>query len=203
MQSSRAGKFEYAPEVVQQAALILQARQAGRVRGIYVPDKPEIVKNVPNRLYDFVENIRPTLKVDNEPFTWEGHEYLIEPYRAMAVTGDENPEGLKMVLQCGAQVGKTVFGFLFLVWLALRFWGKYFGYFLPDQAMAMIFSDVRFKPTVRSIPEIRPLGEDPTADDGDKRKTDQKRVRSIGPLPELAVKPRRSGRGYKASREAA
>ena len=182
MPSYRAVKSEYSPELVQRAAMILQARQAARQRGIYIPEKPEIVKNVPDCLYNFVENIRPTLKVDNEPFTWEGHEYLIEPYRAMAVTGDENPEGLKMVLQCGAQVGKTIFGFLFLVWLALRFWGKYFGYFLPDQAMAMIFSDVRFKPTVRSIPEIRPLwGEDPTADAGDKRKTDQKRVRSIGP----------------------
>lgn len=182
MQSSRAENYSYPPEIVQQAAQLLRARQLARQRGIIVPAKPEIVKNVPDCLFDFVEQIRPTLKVDNEPFTWEGHEYLIEPYRAMAVTGDHNPEGLKMVLQCGAQVGKTVFGFMFLVWAALRFWGKYFGYFLPDQAMAMIFSDVRFKPTVRSIPEIRPLwGEDPTAWDGDKRKTDQKRVRSIGP----------------------
>jgi hypothetical protein len=71
------------------------------------------VQNVPDCLYDFVENIRPTLKVDNEPFTWDGHEYLIEPYRALADTREESPEGLKMVLQCGAQVGKTVFGFLF------------------------------------------------------------------------------------------
>lgn len=143
---------------------------------------PEIAQNVPDDLYTFVEGMRPTLKVDNEPFVWEGHEYLIEPYKAMAVSGKENLDGHKMVLMCGAQVGKTVFGFLALVWLALKFWGKYFGYFLPDQAMAMIFSDVRFKPMVRSIPQIRPLwGEDPGADDGDKRKTDQKRVRSIGP----------------------
>ncbi len=142
---------------------------------------PEIARNVPDNLFDFVESIRPTLLVDNEPFTWTGHEYLIEPYKAMAVTGDHNPEGLSVVLETGAQVGKTTMGFLFLIWLALRFFGKYFGYFLPDQAMAMIFSDVRFKPMVRSIPEIRPLwGEDPSATDGDRRKTDQKRVRSIG-----------------------
>lgn len=142
---------------------------------------PPITQNVPNNLYDFVEKIKPTLRVDNEPFTWEGHEYLIEPYKAMQVSGQHNLDGLKAVWMCGAQVGKTVGGFLTLVWLALYFWGKYLGYFLPDQAMAMIFSDVRFKPMAKSIPEIRPLwGENPGADEGDKRKTDQKRVRSIG-----------------------
>jgi hypothetical protein len=142
---------------------------------------PEISRNAPNDLYSFVEKIRPTLKVDNEPFTWIGHEYLIEPYKAFRITGDHSEEGLQAVWMCGAQVGKTIGGFMLLVWLAMRFWGKYFGYFLPDQAMAMIFSDVRFKPTVRSIPEIKPLwGEDPTADEGEKRRTDQKRVRSLG-----------------------
>lgn len=162
--------------------------QEAIARGIVNPGdvkmqvRPPIARNVATNLYDFVEKIRPTLRVDNEPFTWTGHEYLIAPYKSMAVTGDRNPEGLRVVLETGAQIGKTTMGFLFLIWVALKFYGKYFGYFLPDQAMAMIFSDVRFKPTVRSIPEIRPLwGEDPTAEDGDKKKTDQKRVRSIGP----------------------
>lgn len=157
-------------------------------RGVPVPERirtsaslPAIARNAPNDLYAFVESIRPTLKVDNEPFTWTGHEYLIEPYKAFAIKGDHSEEGLSVVLETGAQIGKTIFGFLVLVWLALRFYGKYFGYFLPDQAMAMIFSDVRFKPTVRSIPEIKPLwGEDPLADEGEQRKADQKRVRSIG-----------------------
>lgn len=168
------------PVAIRAAMAELELRKRGiRERKV---QRPAIACNVPDNLFDFIESIRPTLKVDNEPFTWVGHEYLIEPYKAMRVTGDHNLEGFSMVLMCGAQVGKTIFGFLCLVWLALRFWGKYFGYFLPDQAMAMIFSDVRFKPTVRSIPEIRPLwGENPGADDGDKRKTDQKRVRSIGP----------------------
>lgn len=144
--------------------------------------KPDIAKNVPDNLFDFVERIRPTLKVDNEPFTWEGHEYLIEPYKAFNLQGESSEEGLEVVWECGAQVGKSIAGFMLLAWLALRFWGKYFGYFLPDKDMAMIFSDVRFKPTVRSIPEIKPLwGEDPTADEGETKKTDQKRVRSIGP----------------------
>ncbi|KAA0888714.1 phage terminase large subunit family protein [Oryzomonas rubra] len=164
------------------AMKLLQERGVTIPQHIVASGRPSIAKDVPNSLYELVEKIRRTLKVDNEPFTWEGHEYLIEPYKAMQVTGDHDLNGLKMVLMCGAQVGKTIFGFLALVWLALRFWGKYFGYFLPDQAMAMIFSDVRFKPTVRSIPEIKPLwGEDPDADPGEKRKTDQKRVRSIGP----------------------
>ena len=167
----------------------MQAISLLRQRGANIPEhlitaatRPAISRNAPNNLYDFVEMIRSTLKVDNEPFTWEGHEYLLEPYKAFQLTGDRNEDGLSVTWMCGAQVGKTIGGFLLLVWLAMRFWGKYFGYFLPDQAMAMIFSDVRFKPTVRSIPEIKPLwGEDPTADEGEKRKTDQKRVRSLGP----------------------
>jgi uncharacterized C2H2 Zn-finger protein len=166
----------------------LAAMQILQERGVIIPERltssaklPAIARNVPNSLYEFVEKIRPTLRVDNEPFTWDGHEYLLEPYQAFRLTGDRNQEGLSAVWMCGAQVGKTIGGFMLLVWLALRFWGKYFGYFLPDQAMAMIFSDVRFKPTVRSIPEIKPIwGEDPTADDEGKRRTDQKRVRSIG-----------------------
>lgn len=168
------------PEFVKRCALIREARRRGiRQRQI---TRPAISTNVPNDLYTFVEQIRPTLKVDNEPFTWTGHEYLIEPYQAMRVDGDENLAGHNMVLMCGAQVGKTVFGFLTLAWLALRFWGKYFGYFLPDQQMAQIFSDVRFKPAIRSIPEIRPLwGANPDGDGVDAKKTDQKRVRSIGP----------------------
>ena len=174
------GKYEYSQQLVLDAQVELELRRRGLLPMPTI--LPAIAQNVPNCLYDFVESIRPTLKVDNEPFTWDGHEYLIEPYKAMAVTGDHNEDGLQVVLQCGAQVGKTVFGFTTLVWLALRFWAKYFGYFLPDQKMAQIFSGVRFKPMVRSIPEIRPLwGEDPTAAEGDKRKVDQVSVRSIGP----------------------
>lgn len=179
---SRSRKCEYSPELVAMAILQKAAREEARKRGILKWSKiPDIARTAPDNLFTFVESTRPTLKVDNEPFTWTGHEYLIEPYKAFQLTGDQNEEGLSAVWMCGAQVGKTIGGFLLLVWLAMRFWGKYFGYFLPDQAMAMIFSDVRFKPTVRSIPEIRPLwGEDPTAEEGDKRKTDQKRVRSLG-----------------------
>lgn len=164
----------------------LAARHEARKRNMISDNSlwsalPAIARNAPNDLYTFVESIKPTLQVDNEPFTWSGHEYLMEPYRALKITGDHSEEGLQAVWMCGAQVGKTIGGFLLLVWLAMRFWGKYFGYFLPDQAMAMIFSDVRFKPTVRSIPEIKPLwGEDPTADEGEKHRTDQKRVRSLG-----------------------
>lgn len=173
----QAEKAEYHNKV------LAEARRRGIVQeaDFFEQVKPLIAQKAPNDLYSFVENIRNTLRVDNEPFTWEGHEYLIEPYKAFQLTGDRNEDGLSAVWMCGAQVGKTIGGFLLLVWLAMRFWGKYFGYFLPDQAMAMIFSDVRFKPTVRSIPQIRPLwGEDPTADRGDKHKTDQKRVRSLG-----------------------
>lgn len=190
MRLSTANKsVEYHPLLVQQAmaqlqklAAIEELKRRGKLPAEMVHARiPDIARNAPDDLFSFVEQIRPTLKVDNEPFTWEGHEYLLEPYKAFRLTGDKSEEGLQAVWMCGAQVGKTIGGFLLLVWLAMRFWGKYFGYFLPDQAMAMIFSDVRFKPTVRSIPEIKPLwGEDPTADDDEKRRTDQKRVRSLG-----------------------
>ena len=171
----------YNEDLAREALKRLAQKKLDARRGGGVLRMPEIVKNCPNSLFDFVETIRPTLKVDNEPFTYVGHEYLIDAYKDFAVTGDNSEEGLKCVWMCGAQVGKSVSGFLLLAWLALRFYAKYFGYFLPDQAMAMIFSDVRFKPTVRSIPEIRPLwGTNPYDEDGHTHKTDQKRVRSIG-----------------------
>lgn len=144
--------------------------------------KPSIALNVPDSLFDFVEKLRCNgLKVDNEPFTWDGHEYWLEPYKAMRVTGDRNDEGFEFSVIKGAQVGATIFGFLALVWLALRWYGKYFGYFLPDREMAMDFSDVRFKPMCMGIPELRELwGEDPTADWEDNDAADRKSVRSIG-----------------------
>lgn len=145
---------------------------------------PTLVKNCPNNLYDFVQLIIATLKVDNEPFTFgKGHEYLIEPYKSVRADGKEKEDGDTTVLMCGAQVGKTVMAMLTAVWMACWWWGKYFGYFFPDREMSMITSGVRFKPLAMSIPEIAPLwGEDPTAD-GSKsaKKSDQQRVRSIGP----------------------
>lgn len=146
--------------------------------------KPDLVKHCPDNLYDFVNKIGGTLKVDNEPFTFgHGHEYLIEPYKAVRFNGRQSDEGGGNVLMCGAQVGKTVFAMLAEVMMACYFWGKYFGYFFPDRDMAMITSGVRFKPLCLSIPEIAPIwGEDPTSDDKKTtKKTDAQRVRSIGP----------------------
>lgn len=148
-----------------------------------VSRQPELIKNCPNTLYDFVRQIQSTLRIDNEPFDFDhGHEYLIDPYKSMEVVGNYNEEGAHRVLLCGAQVGKTVLAMLTAIFLACRFWGKYIGYFFPDRDMAMITSGVRFKPLAMSIPEIAPLwGEDPTKDDKTRKKSDAQRVRSIGP----------------------
>jgi len=155
-----------------------------KISDINALSMPELVKNCPDNLYDFVNKIIGTLLVDNEPFTFDhGHEYLIEPYKAVAARGKHDDEGDRVVLMCGAQVGKTVMAMLAEIWMALHWWGKYFGYFFPDRDMAMITSGVRFKPLCMSIPEIRPIwGEDPTSDDKKSaKKTDAQRVRSIGP----------------------
>lgn len=152
--------------------------------------RPELARDCPDNLFELVEKLMPTpLLVDNEPFTWRGHEYLVQPYKDLSVAGyrpDIPPDELEhhsFVWMCGAQVGKSVAAMLFMIWLALRFWGKYFGYFLPTADMAMIFSGDRFKPMATNIPQIAKIwGEDPTADeDQSGKKTDQKRVRSIGP----------------------
>lgn len=144
--------------------------------------QPDLVRHCPPNLHDFIQKIIGTLKVDNEPFHFDrGHEYLIEPYKAIAAEGHEKDDGDGVVLMCGAQVGKTVMAMMAEIWMACYWWGKYFGYFFPDESMAMITSGVRFKPLALSIPEIAPLwGFDPTADK-EKRKSDEKRVRSIGP----------------------
>jgi hypothetical protein len=144
--------------------------------------KPAVAQNVPDNMYDFVEGLRKNgLKVDNFPFRWDGFEYLEEIYRSIKFTGQENEAGLSLTLMCGAQVAKSVTAFLSCVHMPLYFWGRYFGYFLPDEKMANDFSAERYKPLVRGIPEIRPLwGNDPTSDDNEKQ-TDKKGVRSIGP----------------------
>jgi len=149
--------------------------------------KPELAKDCPDNLYGFVErliHLNGELLVDNEPFTWVGHEYLIEPYKSLKLDGHEKEEGDSHAWMCGAQVGKSIAAMLFEILLALWFWGKYIGYFLPDKDMSMIFSANRFKPMCLNIPQIADLwGEDPTGDDDGKSKknSDQKRVRSIGP----------------------
>jgi hypothetical protein len=144
--------------------------------------KPEFVKNCPDDLHSFVEMLMP-LMVDNEPFTWEGHEYLIEPYKAFNFPEEKNEDGKAFVWMCGAQVGKSIAAMLLMMFLAIKFWGKYQGYFLPTADMAMIFSGDRFKPMALGIPQIAEIwGEDPTAEEGiSGKKSDQKRVRSIGP----------------------
>ena len=144
--------------------------------------KPAVAQNVPDNMYDFVEGLRQKgLKVDNFPFRWNGFEYLEDIYRNIKFTGQENEAGLSLTLMCGAQVAKSVTAFLSCVHMPLYFWGRYFGYFLPDEKMANDFSAERYKPLVRGIPEIRPLwGNDPTSDDNEKQ-TDKKGVRSIGP----------------------
>ena len=145
--------------------------------------KPDIAKNCPDNLFDYVQALMPGLLVDNEKFTWEGHEYLIDPYKAIRFDGHRKEDGDAWVWMCGAQVGKSVAAMLLCQFLSLYFWGKYLGYFLPTADMAMIFSAERFKPMCMSIPQIAQIwGKDPTADEDDTvNKVDQKRVRSIGP----------------------
>ena len=144
--------------------------------------KPAIAQNVADNLYDFAEGLRLNgLKVDNFPFRWEGFEYLEAIYRDIRFTGPENEDGFSLTLMCGAQVAKSVTAFLSCIHMPLYFWGRYFGYYLPDEKMANDFSAERFKPMARGIPEIKPLwGNDPTSDDNEKQ-TDKKGVRSIGP----------------------
>lgn len=143
---------------------------------------PDLVTNCPDNLFDFVEKLRQNgLKVDNYLFKWEGFEYLIEPYKTFRLRGRENEEGFELSIMAGAQISKTVTEFLILVWLAVYFWGRYLGYFLPDKEMADNYSAERFKPMVRGIQEIKPYwGIDPGNEDGDIQ-TDKKGLRTIGP----------------------
>ena len=143
---------------------------------------PSFVTDCPDNLYDFAEKLRQNgLMVDNYAFRWEGFEYLVEPYQAMRMAGRENPEGFELSIMAGAQISKTVTEFITLVWLAIYFWGRYIGYFLPDKTMADNYSSERFKPMVRGIQEIRPFwGVDPSSDDKEQQ-TDKMGLRTIGP----------------------
>lgn len=143
--------------------------------------KPDIVRNCPGNFYEFVEGLRQKgFKIDNHPFRWEGFEYLIDPYKSIHYTGQQNPQGIKQTIMAGAQVAKTTTLFLLLVHQALYFWGRYLGIFYPVREMSDNYSAERFKPMVQGIPEIRPLwGVDPLNTE-EKRQTDKKSIRTIG-----------------------
>lgn len=145
--------------------------------------RPEVVRAAAEseNLFQFAEYLRKRgLKVDNNPFEWKGHEYLIKPYQDFRIVDEQKIEGDTFVWQCGAQVGKTIGGFLAIIWLSLKFWGQYLGYFLPDKTMADLFSGQRFGPMVQAIPQLKPLwGKNPLEEDV--KQGDQMRVRSIGP----------------------
>src|SRR5262245_19713852 len=102
-------------------------------------------------LYDFA-TARPW-QVDRHPFDWDRHRYLVPLYEAFQVD-PHRTDSLSMTLIKGAQVGASVYAMLGLIFLSVKFPGRKFGYFLPDQSMSYLFSGDRFKPMVQSNPVI-------------------------------------------------
>ncbi len=135
--------------------------------------RPAIVESCPATLREFVELHQ--FEVDNNPFSFTDREYLIPIFEGIRYDrGDQ----FGLVLMTGAQVAKSITAILSMVMATMTFWGRSFGYFLPDQEMTLIFSSMRFMPLVESCMGLRPLiGRDHLT--GGKTE-DRKRVRSLG-----------------------
>lgn len=92
---------------------------------------------------DFVEHYGITIK--GKPFDWWLYRYLVEIYL------DEHPE---LVLQCGAQVGKSVYVMARMLRESIKRWGSMFGYYFPTFDLPRYFSSEIFKPFVKSSREL-------------------------------------------------
>ena len=135
--------------------------------------RPAIVDSCPDTLRQFVQTHQ--FEVDHSPFQFDGREYLLPIFEDIRFDQGDHFSG---VLMTGAQVAKSITAMLALTMATLKFWGKSFGYFLPDQDMAMIFSSRRFYPLVCSCLALRAMiGQDPVTG---KKLEDRKRVRAIG-----------------------
>lgn len=134
---------------------------------------PAIVEACPPTLKGLVETHQ--FEVDNNPFSFVGREYAVPIFDEIRY---DQGEQFAFVLMTGAQVLKSVTSMLAITLAMLKFWGKSFGYFLPDQEMSMIFSSRRFLPMVKSCVGLRPLIG--TEGMGGAKNEDRKRVRTIG-----------------------
>jgi phage terminase large subunit GpA len=159
------------PILTDKGFLRAMALRAKHRQAFGVPQAPSLP--IPETtLAQFVTN-RPW-QIDRHAFDWERHQYLWPLYEAFRLE-PERTEGLSMVLLKGAQLGASVFGMLGLIFTALKFPGSWLGFYLPDQAMAHVFSSVRFKPMVESNQGIAGLlgGDDASGDNS-------KRLRTLG-----------------------
>lgn len=134
---------------------------------------PAIVESCPATLKQFIEMHQ--FEVDNNLFSFTGREYAIPIFEEIRY---DRGEQFSFVLMTGAQVLKSVTSMLAIILAMLKFWGKSFGYFLPDAEMSMIFSSRRFLPILQSCVGLRPLiGKDGI---GGAKNEDRKRVRTLG-----------------------
>lgn len=97
-------------------------------------------------LYDWVVN-RGNIKVDHRPFDFEGkHPYLIDIYK-------DNSK--KIVISSAAQVGKSVYEMLKLIYKARYYAPSKLGFYFPTRdALQRLVTD-RFDPMMASIPGMK------------------------------------------------
>jgi len=116
---------------------------------------------------EFVDSYGLTIR--GEPFDWDRYAQWVDIYE------DDCDD---IVLQCSAQVGKSVFVMSHMLREAVRNWGGMFGYYFPDYHLPKAFSEQRFKPFVRSSPELGGwMGRNYAKEKG----TDQVLTRTLGP----------------------
>lgn len=75
-----------------------------------------------------------------------------DPYsHLLDLWADNHPS---VVLQAGAQTGKSLWLIVRIIRAMIEHWGAFFGYFFPDYTLPQKFSRDRFAPFVKSAPEL-------------------------------------------------
>lgn len=85
------------------------------------------------------------LTIDGSAYDWNLYGHLVEIYEDVHRT---------IVLQAGAQTGKSAHIMARILWGMIEHWGSLFGYYFPDYNLPRKFSNDRFAPFVRSNPTL-------------------------------------------------
>lgn len=136
-------------EVTREAlrALVAEKMDRARLSGTKVsPVKPG------QSFIAWVEELAANgLKVDGQPFSFDGRDSLRFLYELIPTTPEE-ARGKMIVVMKGAQVGMTVWEMLVNIYMLLA-WGRcWVGSFVPDRTLAGIKSSLRFMPLLKTIP---------------------------------------------------
>jgi hypothetical protein len=77
-----------------------------------------------------------------------------DPYAHLRTLWEDTHPAI--VLQAGAQTGKSLWLLVRIIQAMIEHWGAFFGYYFPDYELPKKFSRDRFAPFIKNAPELAP-----------------------------------------------